>query len=244
MNENKCIEKLNNFLNNTDPKKKKLLNYWISQYVNYLDFEDKFKPQKLLRYKKGSIINVNLGFNVGSEEGGLHYCVVLEKNNSINDKIITVAPLTSLKSKTKVERLPKSHLYIGDELRQKILLKATSMHIDTNNKLERTTNLLSLYESSINSNELSNNLNVFEKNLNSLAKDLNELEKEQQYVQKHIDALSKMKHGSIILLNQVTTISKIRIHNPKSKYDVLNGIKLSETTLDRIDEKLKDFFFI
>ena len=38
------------------------------------------------------IIKVNLGFNIGSELGGLHYCVVIEtkkltENNATSDEI-------------------------------------------------------------------------------------------------------------------------------------------------------------
>lgn len=49
------------------------------------------------KYKRGSIIKANLGFNVGNEEGGLHYCIVLDKTNALSSGTLTVIPLTSIK---------------------------------------------------------------------------------------------------------------------------------------------------
>ena len=54
--------------------------------------------------------------------------------------------------------------------------------------------------------------------------------------------ISQMKNGSIALINQITTISKQRIYNPKSDVDVLAGIRLSNNSLDLIDEKIKRLF--
>ena len=54
--------------------------------------------------------------------------------------------------------------------------------------------------------------------------------------------ISKMKRGSIALVNQITTISKIRIYDPKKNKDMLSGITLSEESLDKIDyEIIKKF---
>ena len=56
--------------------------YWLKDWMTFLDFEKSFSPMSLRRYKRGEIVKVHLGFNVGSEEGGLHYAVVLDKNNA------------------------------------------------------------------------------------------------------------------------------------------------------------------
>ena len=49
---------------------------------------------------------------------------------------------------------------------------------------------------------------------------------------------SKMKKGSIALVNQITTISKIRIYDPKTNNDILSHIKLSNEKLDMIDAEI------
>ena len=63
------------------------LSYWLEDYAKFLDYEPNFKPDKLKKYKRGEIVKVHLGYNIGSEEGGLHYCVVLDKSNSIKTQL-------------------------------------------------------------------------------------------------------------------------------------------------------------
>lgn len=53
------------------------LSYWLEDYCRLLDFEDNFKPNLLKSYSKGDILNVNLGYNIGNEEGGLHITALL-----------------------------------------------------------------------------------------------------------------------------------------------------------------------
>ena len=54
--------------------------------------------------------------------------------------------------------------------------------------------------------------------------------------------VSKMKLGSIALVNQITTVSKIRIYDPKTDHDILSGIKLSNEKLDMIDAEITKKF--
>lgn len=63
-------------------KKSELLAYWIHDYAVYHDEERNFDVTKSGVFHRGDIIKVNLGFNIGSELGGLHYCVVLNKKES------------------------------------------------------------------------------------------------------------------------------------------------------------------
>ena len=63
-------------------------------------------------------------------------------------------------------------------------------------------------------------MKIIDSKLESANKELDALTKMRQEV-------FKMKRGSIALVNQITTISKIRIYDPKTDHDVLSGIKLS-----------------
>lgn len=54
--------------------------------------------------------------------------------------------------------------------------------------------------------------------------------------------IKKMKQGSIAHVDQITTISKMRIYNPKSTEDALYNIKLSNNSLTLIDNKIKELF--
>lgn len=50
---------------------------------------------------------------------------------------------------------------------------------------------------------------------------------------------NNMNKGTIVLLNQITTISKMRLYDPKNNNSVLKDIVLSSETMDKIDEQLK-----
>ena len=54
--------------------------------------------------------------------------------------------------------------------------------------------------------------------------------------------IQKMKYGSIAIINQIRVISKQRIYDPKTEFDILNGIKLSDENLNLIDDKMKKMF--
>ena len=51
-----------------------------------------------------------------------------------------------------------------------------------------------------------------------------------------------MKKGSIALVNQITTVSKIRIYDPKTDHDILSNIRLSDEKLDLIDQEIAKKF--
>ncbi|KKC23216.1 hypothetical protein WH79_02995 [Streptococcus dysgalactiae subsp. equisimilis] len=211
---------LNNYLNElqkseTEKPKSDKISYWIKDWVRYQRNENDFKPEKIGKFKRGSVIKVNLGFNIGSEEGGLHYAIVLDKNNSMRNKVITIIPLTSVKDNKDINNLPNDQVYLGNEIINKLtdkqkLLLSTLSDIDLANADENT-------------------MSNFDKDLRYAKRIQNELE--------------KMKLGSIALVGQITTVSKMKIFDPKNKYGVLKNVRISNDSLDKIDEKIKENFF-
>lgn len=177
---------------------------------------------------------VHLGYNIGSEEGGLHYCVVVEKNNSINSPVITVVPLTSVKPATDVEHLKPGCVYLGNELFTSLNSKiiTTQKHLSSNiaNAQERLEHLKQIAPSDYSSENFSE--------LDSLQKDLANMRRESSLHSRMQTEINKMKKGSIALVGQITTISKIRIYDPKTNYDILSNVKLSNEMLDRIDNEI------
>lgn len=118
-----AILKVQNYMNNLIASnnskiqnKADKFSYWLEDYITFLDFEQDFKPDKMRRYKRGEVIKVHLGYNIGSEEGGLHYCVVTDRENSIYSPVLTVVPLTSVKPWTDIEKLHNTEVYLGNEL--------------------------------------------------------------------------------------------------------------------------------
>ncbi len=121
-----AIKKVNNllelYINHSDPKylkKANLLSYWLESFSDYIREETIFNPKELLSYKRGDVIKVNFGFNVGSEHGGLHYAVVLDNNNLQSSPVVTVIPLSSGTPDTTHER----DVFLGRELYTKLNAK-------------------------------------------------------------------------------------------------------------------------
>lgn len=67
-------------------------------------------------------------------------------------------------------------------------------------------------------------------------------QEEQDYLNKIGKEIAQMKEGSIALVNQITTVSKIRIFDPRNLKGVLSGISLSEESMEKINDKLKELY--
>lgn len=227
------LTKLINSSESNEYKKGALICYWLKEFKRYLEFEGEFDPSKLKRYERGDVIKVNFGFNIGNEHGGLHYSVVLDNGNYVNSGIITVVPLMSKKKNKTVHH---RDVDLGDELYIKLKLKHDTMLSSMQTEIKSVNELILEIErdpnTSIEKTELHDKIRH---RLDVLLKELDVLEK----VKKELD---RMKQGSVALVEQVSTVSKIRIYDPKSKYDVLAGVKISPDGLDSINSKMVELF--
>ena len=217
-----------------DSGKADKLSYWIEDWVKFLDYEPQFSSKSLRKYKRGEIIKLHLGFNLGSEEGGLHYAVVLDKDNSIHNPVVTIVPLTSLKPTKQIDQLHKGEVFLGNELfvSMNAKLAAHTTFIRETIKHLRS-ELDSILEALASSPEAS-----LAERLCTLQTEISQAEQEKKLIEKLKKEIQKMKQGSIALVGQITTLSKIRIYDPKSNNDVLSGIKLSNEKLDLIESEL------
>lgn len=216
---NKAISHKDNSLNRLDIsflkhielkeyKTTHLLSYWINDFSNYHDEEKTFNTSKMITFKRGSIIKVNLGFNIGHELGGLHYCIVLDKFDNPKNGTLNVIPLTSKKNK----KYPKSAIDLGNEI-------------------YNTLNELYSKEIEKLSNQYTNIWTLPSEKVKQFTSDF-------EYVKKIKDEISKMKIGSIALINQITTISKQRIFDD----EILRRVRLSKESLDLLDNSIIKFF--
>ena len=94
-------------------KKSNLLAYWINDFAEYHDQEKFFDLTKSGVYSRGDVVKANLGFNVGNELGGLHYCIVLNKYDNTRNGTLNVIPLTSRKDNKNYD---SSSVNLGKEL--------------------------------------------------------------------------------------------------------------------------------
>lgn len=165
-------------------KKSDILAYWIHDFAEYHDEERTFNIAKSGMYSRGDVIKVNLGFNIGNELGGLHYCIVLNKYDNTINGALNVIPLTSRKDNKRYT----SSVNLGKELYnvfQEKIEKEKQKLQQILNELEKIEDVPSNFQ--------------------------NIIEKEQKYIEKMEHEISKMKKDSIALINQITTISKQRI---------------------------------
>lgn len=239
-------------------KKANLISYWLKDYANMLRFEESFNPKKNIRYTRGDIVKVNFGFRVGSEFGGLHYAVIFDKHNERNSPVVTVIPLTS--NNEDGSKLKGPNVDIGDELYQKLKLKRNTLVKNINYEISSAERNLSTFlklkeivsgtSSGTITIEASTPLNVDVEDMKSKLDDviksnrskIEEMRKKNVFLEKIGREVSKMKTGSIALSNQITTISKIRIQDPKTSAGVLAGIRLSEESMNLINERIKEFY--
>lgn len=215
-------------LADNDIHKGAILYYWMRDYRKMFKQEKTFNPNFLKKYSRGDVINVNLGFNTGSEQGGLHYAVVVE-NNDRSSGDITIVPLRSFKNKDN-NGIRRTELNLGNELTFSFAEKVKKVLGDFSKK----TNALKYKIDKLKPNDKATQDN--------LSNQLKQLIKEKVKVTNYQKIFNKMNRGSIAIVGQITTISKMKILNPVKLSDTLADIKLSDEKLSMIDEKIKELF--
>ena len=234
----KLDELLDGYINdNSHIKKADLISYWIEEYANYIRSENDFNYKSIPNYKRGDVIKVNFGFNIGSEHGGLHYAVVIGNNNIKASPVITVIPLSSSNKNKKYDR----DVLLGDELHEKLVSKYNKLNKQVTDELNEVNRIKAVLENSIDNPDGKIN-NDREKLLFDLTKRVDILSRKEKMLSTYAKEISKLKEGSVALIEQITTVSKMRIYNPKSSSDLLYGIKLSTSAMDKIDEKIKELY--
>ena len=223
-----ALAEIKQYMDSIDQDRGKKLAYWIKDYAKFLTQEQTFQPQKLIRYKRGSIVKVHFGYRIGAEEGGLHYAVVMDQNNSIHSPTLTVIPLTSVKPDTDLSNLHSSKVLIGNEVYTLLTSKYNTELCSAKQHMQEIRELINKFNTSDDPSPL-------------LAR-LDEVECEIAHCNKMKRAVAKMKQGSIALVGQITTISKLRIYDPKFHNDALSKIRVSPATLDLLDAKVQELY--
>ncbi len=266
LHKKKAIKALNKmleyFINSSNPKhlkKANLLSYWFEIFSNYILNEENYSPLRQISYKRGNVIKANFGFNVGKEYGGLHYAVVIDKQNDHHSHVITVVPLTS----GTADNTHKKDVYLGTELYSKLRDKHSSILNESQEKLndlekitsslnEALTLIQQLSQKKLEANnsnenaeyadELSKKYKEVSDMKNEKQKTYEQLESDIEFIKKSKLELDKLKVGSIALVEQITTIDKSRIYTPRKSRDVLYGISFSDEKMELINEALKKLY--
>lgn len=233
-----ALSDLKKYMDSLDPSKGKKLAYWIQDYSRFLSQEASFQSDKLIRYKRGAIVKVHLGYRIGSEEGGLHYAIVMDQNNSIHNPTVTIIPLTSVKPDIDLTKLPPAKVSIGEEVYN---LLSTNLNTELESAKQRFVKAKELH-AQLKEKSLATDIAIAAGMESSLNKELNSLKKQIAYCYRMKEEVDRMKIGSIALIGQITTVSKIRIYNPKHKNDALSKIRVSADTLDILDQRFQELY--
>lgn len=160
--------------------------------------------------------------------------------------MVTVIPLTSQKNNNSTH---PNDVELGNELYRNLKLKYDTIAQQVQAEEEEISKTLGLFDTLMKA--VDENLSVPDNSPKSsdatkaartyleIAKDLkNEWEKKSEQNKLKTIQLNKikaeieqMKTGSIALVDQITTISKIRIYDPRNAYGILSGIRLSPESL-------------
>lgn len=219
-------------------KKADTLAFWLETFSDYLKREDDFDYSSLPRYERGNIISVNLGFNVGSEQGGLHYAVVINKFATRASPVLAVVPLTSGTQ----DETYKHDVFLGSELYDKLTKRYSDEEGRLQEALKNYSAALSVF-GKLTSNIPDELRQSTEEYLQTVRRDNAEAQKRLIVLQtREKPAIDRLKFGSIALIGQITTISKIRIYKPKSKNDLMYNLKLSDGAMDKVNDMLRELY--
>lgn len=224
---------ISTFLKNilaADQHKAALLYYWLRNYLRYIKQEETFNPKYFPQFKPGDIVKVDFGFGIGSEFGGLHYAIVLAPSNAKNSTV-TVVPLRSLKpNKESPSKLYKSDVYLGTELFAVLLNRSGKM-------LDQGENYVKEFETTDKKTLTASDVKRFEK----------QLDEANALITKHniiMEEVSRLNAGTVAIVSQIRTVSKIRIQNPRHHKDALFNMRVDKHVTDKIRAVMKDLYNI
>lgn len=210
-------------------KRSYLITSWLDEYRKFLKQEVTFQPQYRPVYKQGAVVLVNLGFNIGSEEGGMHYCIVLNKKDTKDNPILTVVPLSSVKENKKWY---PTDVDLKTEIYDLVVTKAET----TQNRAKKTLDILKETLADINSsNADEENSKSIEKNIKSAKNDIN-------LADRCIKKIENLKSGSYAICNQITTVSKVRVKDPIKPNSVMHDIIVSDAILNDIYHNITKYY--
>lgn len=213
-------------------KRAMLIAYWLKTYVKYLRREDDFSSESVFRLKRGAVVCVEFGYRIGRELGGRHYAVVLDANNSIHSNTVTVVPLGSKKESSKDDVY---NAILEDGIYGTVIHKLDALIESARKTLEDAAKVKKEIEGAIGEEQTA---------LEELRQ--GKIKSAQALIDQAniwIKEITHLKTGAVAKIDQVTTISKMRISQPLKKNHPLYGVRLSERDLDKIDAKLMTLYF-
>lgn len=199
------------------------------------------KNTKYHIYKRGSIILVDFPKGIGNELTGMHLAIVLNKNDSYNNGVLTVIPLSSKEKPyyTKLGNLVND--VIGPELMCRVELLNSHLNSIKQNKELLVKKIDDVYDKALTEDNKQGVLKILPELDDKFQEYLDNTEQFKENLdqfQKVLNVYNKMNKGSFALVQNITTISKKRITRPINKLDPIGKIHLPNDLMDLIDSDI------
>lgn len=193
-----------------DQKFKYLPNWLDNTSYFYQKEANSNLPRRYYYYRRGTVIRVNFGTNLGSEFSNIHFAIVLDKKDSPNKKTLTVLPLTSKQSSNRFS--------LGREVFSQTITILNAQMEELGNRLGRASNSI-------------------DKGIKLSDEEYNNLQADYFALRRVIDVFKTYDKNSYVRVSDITTISKLRIERI-NKYDPTGKIRLSSQQMALISKEL------
>jgi mRNA-degrading endonuclease toxin of MazEF toxin-antitoxin module len=110
------------------------LDDWLDKESTIFENEITNDKKTFKKLKRGQIIKVNFGINIGSELCYTHFAIVINKNDSIYSDNICVVPITSKKGKDRIRLGRILHLVYPNSKKYNLQCYANISQIKTISK--------------------------------------------------------------------------------------------------------------
>lgn len=186
-------------------------NILLKEAENYKDLENEKNFVSKRTYKRGSIVKIDFGVNIGSELSQMHFGVVLTKHDRNNMDTLIVLPLSS--SDTNFNKELNYDIF-GNLLKdEQLLLNSQQTAFDHTKK------------------QIDDKLIKNQKGQKELLK----IDKNIKLIENVIDYYKNHDKKTYYCIAQVRSISKSRIIGPINGYDILEKTKLPDPVMNQID---------
>ena len=225
--------------------------------------ENEGKIYKYQKYKRGSVVMVNFGTNIGYELSGNHFAIVLNKDDNNKNGLLTVIPLTS-KCKPQYLELNDSILDLVLNAQNKYLkmltdsqktysqhkkelletLETAQIHMKKIEELMSEDDYISKYSEILDKMFKETNEYITQlEELNSITdKESKEIDENMKKIFLVLEKYNTKNKTSYAMIRNITTISKLKVLKPINKFDPIGKMYISDDSLNKIDEKIREIF--
>lgn len=227
-------------MNTTNAKFKKIGNADYHR-AKMLESEYNNPTPKYYKYKRGTIVFVDFGIGIGKEFSLPHFAIVLNNKDNPKNGLLTVVPLSS-KNK-------KGYVDLGKDLINNLIetvckdLEIIMDTIESVNEIHRIHNLGEKQSKDI-SEEHKELLISFIKKHDPTVTHLNDslfyswMKTEEKWINDIFYKYFKYDKNTFANVNNIKTISKLRIAKPLNPNDPIGRTRISEENLQKIEKEI------